>query len=162
MNSQQRLAPISGQRPTRAATLRASDMWGNVFRSPALPTLGHGQQLAASRLAAKDDANREAYKGLPYSPPIQRAKSPNERGVVSAGTNEAIFSRGKPYAGEKGGFRVTRETGKFRRLILKARTARDAIISALKAEEVVAQAAPVEVVPAKPARTPRAKKAVAE
>ena len=82
------------------------------------------------------------------------------RPSTPAGPNEAIFTRGKPYAGEKGGFRITHETGKFRRLALKARTARDAIVSALKAEEVVA--APVEVVPAKPARKPRAKKAVAE
>ena len=80
------------------------------------------------------------------------------RPSTPAGPNEAVFSRGKPYAG--GGFRVTRETGKFRRFILKARKAREAIASALKAEEVVA--APAEIVPAKPARKPRAKKAVAE
>ena len=87
------------------------------------------------------------------------------RPSTPAGPNEAIFSRGKPYAGEKGGFRVVRETGKFRRFILKARRAKAAILSALKAEEATAQAAPVapaEVVPAKPARKPRAKKAVAE
>ena len=82
------------------------------------------------------------------------------RPSTPAGPNEAIFSRGKPYAGEKGGFRVTRETGKFRRFILRARSARDAIVSALKVEEVAA--APIEVLPARPARKSRAKKAVAE
>jgi hypothetical protein len=87
------------------------------------------------------------------------------RPSTPAGPNEAIFTRGKKYAGEWGGFRVTRETGKFRHLILKARKAREAIVSALRAEEVIAQAVaavPAEIVPSNPARPPRAKKAVAE
>lgn len=85
-----------------------------------------------------------------------RVRANAKRPDTPAGQNEAVFVRHSSYAGEKGGFRVTRLKGHLRTLVMKARRAKAAILSAVKIEEIA------EASPAKPARKPRAKKAVAE
>lgn len=70
--------------------------------------------------------------------------------------NQSVLTRGEKYAGERGGFRVTRLKGHVRTMIMRARRAQVAILSAVKIEELA------EAVPTAPPRKPHAKKAVSE
>lgn len=131
------------------------------------PNLGPGALRQAARLAEKREANAAFYKAVPIVTGPRMARPVHEtRPNTPPGANESVFSQGKKYAGERGGRRVYREKGKTRRFVLRVRNAREAILSALAAETAVAEVlapVPAEAAPApKPARKPRAKKAVSK
>lgn len=162
ITAQERLTPMLGASPTRAAIQRATGIdpktgLPTLLREPSRPIFGHGAILSMRRLGDKRAAVEDFYRDVPYSPPVRVTK---DRGVSARGYQhppEQVIVRSAKYKGERGGFRTFKAVGPMRRDIIAIKRAKAAIVSVTAAPLVKDEPAPAE----KKAAKPRAKKKAA-